>query len=177
MKIPAKISNFLEKNKIKHDVLSHRTVFTAYDLAQTLKRKLNEVAKTLLVKVDKGHVVVVLPASHQVDFKALKKLLKAKNVEVAGEKIMVKLFKVKPGAMSAFHGTMNKLPVYVDRGVLKAQKVVVQAGSFEESLHLKTKDFLKAVQGELVRFAQSKPKIKASKPKAKKSKKGGKKRK
>ncbi|MBI5465792.1 MAG: YbaK/EbsC family protein, partial [Candidatus Kerfeldbacteria bacterium] len=123
--------------------------------------------------VDKGHVVVVLPASHQVDFKALKKILSAKNVEVAGEKVMVKLFKVKPGALSAFHGTMHKLPVYVDRGLLKAQKVVVQAGSFEESLHLKTKDFLKVVQGEIVRFAQSKPKIKV--PKAK-SKKGGKKR-
>lgn len=171
MKIPAKITSFLKKNKIKHEVLDHKTVFTAYDLAQTLKRKLNEIAKTLLVKVDNGHVVVVLSAAHQVDFKALRKLLNAKNVEIAGEKVMVKLFKVKPGALSAFHGSMYKLPVYVDKGVLKAQKVVVQAGSFEQSLHLKTKDFIKAVQGEIVKFAQSKPKVKSSKPK-----KGGKKR-
>lgn len=41
--IPAKIKKFLEKNKIKHEVLKHRTVYTAYDMAQTLKKKLSEV--------------------------------------------------------------------------------------------------------------------------------------
>ena len=184
MKIPASVMKFIKKHNIKYEVVPHRKVFTAYDLAQTLNRKLNEVTKTLVVKVDNGHVVVVLPASHQVNFKTLKKVLGAKKVEIDRENVMVKLFKVKPGALSAFHGAMYKVPVYVDRSILKTQKVVAQAGSFEESLHLKAKDFIKAVQGELVRFAESKPKIRTSKPKTKKSKtarkaksrKGGKKR-
>jgi len=154
MKIPAKVSNFLKKNKIKHEILEHKTVFTAYDLAQTLKRKLNEVAKTLVVKVDKGHALVVLPASRQVDFKALKKFLKAKVVDIDKENMMAKLFKVKPGAISPFHGPLHKLPVYIDKGVLKAQKAVVQAGSFEQSVHLKTKDLLKALQGQIANFSK-----------------------
>ncbi len=156
MKIPAKVTNFLKKNKIKHDILEHKKVFTTYDLAQTLKKKLTEVAKTLVVKVDKGHVLLVLPASHQVDFKILKKVLGAKIVDIDRENVMVKLFKIKPGALSAFHGPLHKIPVYVDKAVMKAQKVVAQAGSFEQSLHIKTKDLLKVVEGTLAVFAKKK---------------------
>jgi len=152
--LPAKIKNFLLKNKIKHDILKHKTVFTAYDLANTLKKKLNEVAKTLVIRVDKGHVLVVLPASHQVDFKALKKILKAKKIDIDRENVMVKLFKVKAGALSAIHGRINKIPVYVDKSLTKAKKIVAQAGSFEESLHLTAKEFIRAVGGQLASFGK-----------------------
>ncbi|MFH1866647.1 MAG: YbaK/EbsC family protein [Patescibacteria group bacterium] len=154
--IPAKIKNFLDKNKIKYDVLVHRTVYTAYDMAQTLKKKLNEVVKALVVKTDKGHAIVLLPASHQVDFKALKKAIGAKKVEIDKENVMTKLFKVKLGAISAMHGPLHKLPVYVDKAVTKTQKVIAQAGSFEESLHMKAKDLVKAVEGKLASFAKKK---------------------
>ena len=120
--LPAKIKNFLLKNKIKHDILKHKTVFTAYDLANTLKKKLNEVAKTLVIRVDKGHVLVVLPASHQVDFKALKKILKAKKIDIDRENVMVKLFKVKAGALSAIHGRLNKIPVMLINLSLRQRK-------------------------------------------------------
>lgn len=154
--IPAKVKKFLDQNKVKYQVLKHRTVYTAYDLAQTLKKKLNEVVKALVIKLDKGHAIVLLPASHQVDFKALKKALGAKKVDIDKENVMTKLFKVKPGAISAIHGPLNKIPVYVDKAVLKAQKVVAQAGSFEESLHLKAKDLIKVVGGKLVKFSRKK---------------------
>jgi Ala-tRNA(Pro) deacylase len=154
MKIPAKVANFLKKQKVKHEVLSHRTVYTAYDLAQTLGRKLSEVAKTIVVKVDKGHAIVVVPSSHQVDFKALKKLLGAKVVDIDRENTMVKLFKVKAGGLSAFHGPMMKVPVYVDRGITRAQKIVAQAGSWNESVYLRSKDFLKVVEGKLATMAK-----------------------
>lgn len=156
MKVPAKILSFLKKQKVKHELLQHRTVYTAYDLAQTLGRKLSEVAKTLVVKVDKGHAIVIVPASHQVDFKLLKKITGAKSVDIDRENTMVKLFKIKAGALSPLHGPLYKLPVYVDRAVMRAQKAVVQAGSFEESLHMKTKDLLKVVEGKLAVFSKKK---------------------
>ena len=154
MKLPAKIAGFLKKQKVKHEVLQHRTVYTAYDLAQTLGRKLSEVAKTIAVKVDKGHAIVVVLSSHQVDFKTLKKATGAKSVDIDRENAMVKLFKVKAGGLSAFHGPMMKVPVYVDRAVMRAQKIVAQAGSWNESVYLKSKDFLKAVDGKLLAVAK-----------------------
>lgn len=154
MKIPAKVTNFLKKQKIKHEVVGHRRVYTAYDLAQTMKKKLGDVSKTLVVKVDKGHVILVLPASRQVDFKSLKKVLGAKKVDIDRENVMVKLFKVPAGALSPFHGVMAKLPVYIDKTLMKAQKTIIQAGSFEESVHIKTKDLLKSVEGKLANFSK-----------------------
>jgi Cys-tRNA(Pro) deacylase len=154
--IPAKVKKFLDKNKVKYEVVKHKTVYTAYDLAQTLKKKLQDVVKTLVVKVDKSHALLVLPASRQVDFKTLKKVTGAKSVDIDRENVMTKLFKVKPGAISPFHGPLHKLPIYVDKAVMKAQKAVVQAGSFEESLHMKTKDLLKVVEGKLANFSKVK---------------------
>ena len=142
MAIPAKVKNYLEKNKIKYEVLKHKTVFTAYDLAQTMKRKLNEIAKTLLVKADKKYYLVVVPAHYQVDFKKLKSHFKAKKVGIAKESEMKSKFNVKPGAMTPF-GAIHNVEVVADKALLKVRDAVFSAGSFTESLRMKVKDYLK----------------------------------
>lgn len=145
MPISAKIRNYLDKNKVKHEVVPHRTVFTVYDLAQTLKVKLNTVVKTLLVKTDKGYALAILPGHRRLDIKALQKALGAKKLSIANEKDMTTKFKMKPGTMTAF-GSLNKLVVVVDKSLLKTEKMLFGAGSFTESLRLKMKDYVKAEQ-------------------------------
>lgn len=145
MSIPKNVLNYLDRLGVAYERIEHRTVFTAYDLAQTLRRDLKEIAKTLLVKVDQGYAIVVLPASAKLDFAKLKKLLKAKKVSIAGEGDMQKKFKVKPGAMTPF-GALHKVPVVVDRALMKTGSALFSAGSFTESLRLKVKDFIKGEQ-------------------------------
>jgi len=142
MPIPKKLLNHLDKNKIKYEILKHKKVFTAYDMAQTMKRKLQEIAKTLLVKADKKYYLVVIPAHYKLDFGKLKKLMKAKKVDIAKEKDMQTKFKVKLGAITPF-GTIHKVEVFVDKSLAKLQHAIFQAGSFTESLKMKVKDFLK----------------------------------
>lgn len=142
MAIPKKLLSHLDKNKIKYEILKHRTVFTAYDLAQTMKKKLQEIAKTLLVKADKKYYLVVIPAHFKLDFGNLKKMLKAKKVSIAKEKEMQNQFNVKPGAITPF-GTIHKAEVLLDKGLLKTRDAIFSAGSFTESLRMKVKDFLK----------------------------------
>lgn len=142
MPIPKKILDYLDKNKIKYEILKHKTVYTAYDLANTLKKKLSEIAKTLVVKTDKEYYLVVVPAHYRLDLGKLKKVLKAKKIEIARENVMQKVFKVKPGAITPF-GTIHKVGVVIDQALVKTQNVIMGAGSFTESLHLKIKDFLK----------------------------------
>ncbi len=169
MPIPAKVLNFLDKNKVPYEVALHRTVYTAYDLAQTMKKELNKVLKTLVIKADKSYVLVVVPANYRLDLTALKKMLKAKVVKIEKEQIMPKLFKVKAGAISPWHGPLHKLPVYVDKAVLKTQQALVQAGSFEQSLHVKTRDLIKSVSAQLGGFAKKHhfAKVKPTKAKVK----------
>ena len=147
-KLPAKLVKYLEKAGVKHEVLEHKTVYTAYDAAATMKKKMNEIAKSLFIKADKDYYLVLLPADYNLDFKKLGKCIGAqtkrpvKAVKIPGEKIMENMLKVKAGAMSAFGG-LHKLPVIMDKGLAKAKKAVFSSGSFNHSIEMAVKDFIK----------------------------------
>ena len=148
--IPKKVTNYLDQLKVKYKPVLHKTVYTAYDAAATMKAKLNEIPKVLHVLADKKrHIIVVVPASYQVDFAKLKKALNAKKVELASEKVMEKMFKVKAGAMTAFGGMYKGTEVLVDRTFARAKRVIAGAGTYTDSLEMKTKDFLKASGGKM----------------------------
>jgi len=173
MSIPKKILNYLEKQGIKFEVVPHKKVYTAYDLAQTLGEKLEKIAKTLLIqaevpevkKIAKKNYIVVVPASYRANFDKIKKYLKAKKVSIAPEKLILKLG-VKPGALSPF-GKMHDLEVLLDKALLKAKDVIVGAESFTESLRIKVKDLHKLENTLVAAFGD---KAKIGKPKKAKKK-------
>ena len=157
--IPKKVTNYLQKFKIKAKPIVHKTVYTAYDAAATMKAKLHEIPKVLHVLADKKrHIIVIVPASYQVDFQKLKVALKAKKVELASEKVMEKMFKVKAGALTAFGGLYKDSEVLVDRAFSRAKRIIAGAGSYTDSLEMKTKDFMKAVDGKLGSYGKAKKK-------------------
>ena len=147
-KLPAKLEKYLKKAGVKHNVLEHRTVYTAMDAATTMKRKMGEIAKSLLVQADKDYFLVLLPADYNLDFKKLGQCLgtqtgkKIKTVKIPGEKIMADVLKIKAGTMSAF-GQLHNLPVIADKALLKAKKVVFSTGSFNHSVEMAVGDFVK----------------------------------
>jgi prolyl-tRNA editing enzyme YbaK/EbsC (Cys-tRNA(Pro) deacylase) len=153
MAIPAKTKKYLDQRLAKYDALSHRTVYTAYDLAQTLKRELKEIGKSLLIAADRAYVIVVVPAHMRVDLKKLKKSLGAKKVSIPKESVMVKIFKVKPGALTAFGGLHN-VEVVVDKSFDKAKDMIVGAGTFTDSVRVRVKDFIQMEQAKLADVAQ-----------------------
>ncbi|MBU4332375.1 YbaK/EbsC family protein [Patescibacteria group bacterium] len=140
MPISKKLKTYLDANKIKHEILKHKKVFTAYDAAQTLREDLQKIVKSLLVKADKQYYIVSVPANMNLDFKKLAKALKVKKVDITKEKDMVKICKVKPGAMHAF-GSLYKIPVLVDRGLMKVKEAIFASGDFMESVRMKAKDY------------------------------------
>ncbi|MFC1638877.1 aminoacyl-tRNA deacylase [Patescibacteria group bacterium] len=165
-----KILKHLEKHGVKFQLVPHKKVYTAYDLAQTAGTKLDEIAKTLLVKAElpelkkRGkYYVIVLPASYNVDLKKVKKAIKAKKVELAPEKVFKKLG-IEPGALSPF-GSQHDFDVVVDKGLAKAKKAVVGAESFVESLHLKVKDLIE-LEDATVEFVGKKNTLKIQKKKS-----------
>ncbi len=154
MAIPAKVKSYLDKSGIDYEEIAHKTVFTAYDAAQTLKKKLNEVAKNLLIEADKIHVLVILPADKKVDLGKLKKALGAKKVSIPKEQVMVKVLKIKPGSLSSF-GKLHKLEVLVDKAMLGTKKVLFSTGSFTDSVLMKVKDFIKMEEAKLANVAMN----------------------
>ena len=68
MPINKKIIKLLEENNIKHDIITHRKVYTAFDASQTLKVHPREIAKSLIVKIKKDFYMMILGADKNIDF-------------------------------------------------------------------------------------------------------------
>ncbi|MFH1457396.1 MAG: YbaK/EbsC family protein [Patescibacteria group bacterium] len=177
--INKKLTKILEENGKPYEIVKHRIVYTAYDVAQTMKVKLNQIAKSLLVKTNKPlehgkkpYAIVIVPADKNIDLKKLAKVMTTKEtritkVDIPKENVMKTQFKVKPGAMSAF-GSLYKIPVFVDKS-LKGE-VIFSSGSFNESIKMKAVDFIKIESAKIGIFSVAK-KIKKSKVTAKPKKK------
>lgn len=141
MKIPVKLISFLKNNKIKYEPVSHRTVYTAYDKAATLKVKPNIIGKTLVLKTDRGLVVALIPGNKNLDKNKFKKAAKAKKIDFISETVMKNKFKgFKMGAVPPFGGLWN-LQMFMDRGLLKEKNIFLNAGVYEVSLKLSPKVF------------------------------------
>jgi len=142
MKIHPKLQKHLEANKVKYEIIPHKKVFTAIDAAATLKVKLEEIAKSLVIKADKNYYMLILAANRSVNLAKLKKALKAGKVVIPKESELVKVLHVKPGALTGF-GSLHNLDVVVDKGFVKAKKAIFASGSLAESIKIGVKDYLK----------------------------------
>ena len=136
MPIPKKIINFLEKNKIKYEPIKHRTVYTAFDKAATLKVPQKIVGKTLVVKLDKNPAIVLIPANKNLDKEKLKKVAKVKGVDFIKEAWMKKNLKgVKVGAIPPF-GNLWGLATFIDRSLINQSKIIVNGGDYNWSIKI-----------------------------------------
>jgi len=154
MALPTKVKKYLDSKGIDYEELVHKTVYTAYDAAQTLKKELKEIAKTILIEADKTHVLLVLPADKKIDMEKLKKALGAKKISIPSEKVMIKILKIQPGTLSSF-GKLHNLEVVVDKAMLNAKKIVVSTGSFTDSVFMKVKDFVQSEEARLANVAMA----------------------
>ncbi|MFH1188024.1 MAG: YbaK/EbsC family protein [bacterium] len=168
-----KIKKYLDENKIKFEELTHKTVYTAHDIAQTLKAKLQEIGKPLVVKADGKYILVLLPANRQLDIAKLKSKLGAKKIEIVSEKIMAETLKLKKEAVGAF-GKLRQLKVYVDKNVLKNKKVIFATSDFTKSIKMAVKDFVKLEEAVVEEVSKTKEfkKVKAAAEKKVKKAKG-----
>ena len=146
MAIPQKIIKFLDKANVKYEVLQHRKVFTAYDKAATLKVPQKMVGKTLVIKMDRDSVLVLIPANKNLDKTKLKKtanILRKKTGQKLIKKIgftteswMKKNLKgVKVGAIPPL-GILWKLPTFIDRIFLKNPKIIINGGDYNWSIKI-----------------------------------------
>jgi Ala-tRNA(Pro) deacylase len=145
MPVPKKLIKFLDKNKVKYEIIKHRTVYTAFDKAATLRVTPKIIGKTLLVKLDKNPAFVLIPANKNLDKQRLKKIAKAKNIDFIKEAWMKKNLKgIKIGAVPPF-GNLWKLPTFVDRGLFRNQKIIINGGDYTFSIKIKAGDMKKLI--------------------------------
>ncbi len=155
MPILKRLENFLKKQRAFYQVVTHKTIYTTFDLSQTLHEDLKLIAKTLLVQADRDFVFAVVPGHKYLDVSKLKKLINlerkkageapVKKLNIATETQIKRSITKKVGALVPF-GSLYRKQTYVDRLLLKNKKVILNAGSFEESIRITTSVYRKVEQ-------------------------------
>ena len=148
-----KLREFLDANKIKYSLLTHSTAYTAQEIASLTHIRGEELAKTVIVKVDGRMAMAVLPASRQVDLALLRSSARSRNAVLATEVEFRDLFPgCETGAMPPF-GNLYGLPVFVDESLSKDKEIAFNAGTHNDLIRLSYADFARLVQPKVVGFA------------------------
>jgi Ala-tRNA(Pro) deacylase len=145
-----KLKEFLDANKIKYVSISHSPAYTAQQIAASAHVPGKDLAKTVMVKLDGKLAMVVLPASHRVDFELLGRVSGAAKVELATEAEFRGMFpECEPGAMPPF-GNLYGMDVYAGQTLAEDDEIAFNAGSHTELIKLSYKDFERLVKPKVV---------------------------
>ncbi|PIP23198.1 MAG: hypothetical protein COX90_02995 [Candidatus Nealsonbacteria bacterium CG_4_10_14_0_2_um_filter_38_17] len=167
MPIPNSILKFLEKNGVRYDTIDHRTVYTAYDKAATLKVRPNIIGKTLVLKVDNDLTLVMISGNKNLDKNKLKKAINTwrkktgqklvKKIDFVSERLIKNKFKgVKLGTLPPF-GNLWGMPTFIDKSLFAHKKIFINSGDYELSLKINS-SILKKLIPDLIVGQLSKPK-------------------
>ncbi len=154
MPISKTIIKYLDQNKIKYEVVEHKTVYTAHDKAATLHVKPNIVGKTMAVVFDgKNYALGLIPANKNLDKKKVLAAFNAqrkkigertyKKIDFAKEAWMKKTFKgIDIGATPPF-GAFYGLPFFIDNSLTRQVKIFINAGKYEFSFKISPASLMK----------------------------------
>ncbi len=141
MAIPIKLKEYLDSQKVPYQVLPHEEVFTSLETAQSLHVPGKELAKVTIVKSDDKLIMTVLPSNWKVDLPQLQEVLGTSVVRLATEDEFQEVFSdCEVGAMPPF-GNLYGLKVYVDHSLTEDEEIVFDAGTHQEGLKMRYKDF------------------------------------
>jgi Ala-tRNA(Pro) deacylase len=147
------LRKFLDENDVKYVTISHSPSFTAQEIAASAHIPGQDLAKTVIVKVDGEMAMAVLPASFLVDFDVLRDAIDAQKVELATEEEFRDLFPgCELGAMPPF-GNLFDMDVYVAETLAEDEEIAFNAGTHSELIKLAYGDFERLVRPRVVEFS------------------------
>jgi Ala-tRNA(Pro) deacylase len=144
----------LEQASIAYELIEHPRTTTAAAEAHVLGLEPREVAKTVVLSTPDGFLRAVLPASERLDLGKVRTILAAKDVQLATEEVLVGAYpEFELGAVPPLTGGDGDR-VLVDRRLCENEWVVLEAGTHEQSLRLRTSDLVALSDAQLVDLSQ-----------------------
>src|SRR5262249_51924912 len=132
----ARLTDFLDSHNIKYVVITHSVAYTAQGIAALTHISEKELAKTVIVNLDQSLVMVVVPASSQVDLARLKTTAGATNAGLTSEhEFKNKIPHFETGGMPPF-GNLYDFPVFSDENFTRPKKNAFNPGTHPETFRL-----------------------------------------
>lgn len=128
------VTEHLEKLGIRFEVLPHPPATSALGEALALGVAADEVVKTVVLDVETGHALAIIPASRRLDLNMVRRALGDAHARLATEREIAEYFpEFELGAMPPLPSMMH-LPVVIDPSILEHRTITFAAGTQRESV-------------------------------------------
>jgi Ala-tRNA(Pro) deacylase len=122
------VTEHLEKQGIRFELIPHPPATSALEEAEVLDVEPDEVVKTVVLDVDTGHALAVVPASRRIDLDLLREALGEPRARLATEEEIARDFpEFELGAMPPLPSMLH-VPVVIDPSVLDHARITFAAG-------------------------------------------------
>jgi Ala-tRNA(Pro) deacylase len=141
MYLLSRVKEYLDTQNVAYTHHVHRTAYTAQEVAAEEHIPGKMVAKTVIVKSGDRLAMIVLPASARLDLESVRRLTGNKDARLASELEFTGAFPdCDVGAMPPF-GNLYGVPVYVDAALAEDEEIAFNAGTHQDSIHMRYADF------------------------------------
>ncbi|MFZ0288090.1 MAG: YbaK/EbsC family protein [Candidatus Sulfotelmatobacter sp.] len=150
-----KLREFLDSHNIRYMIFSHSLAYTAQGIAALTHISGKELAKTVIVRIDRDLAMAVVPASRHVDLPLLKRAVGAQTVELASEQEFKDKFPdCEAGAMPPF-GNLYGMAVYADESLSSNKEITFNAGTHRELMRMDWVDLVRLVEPRVIKITRA----------------------
>ncbi|MCZ7626984.1 MAG: deacylase [Candidatus Methylomirabilota bacterium] len=143
MTVPARVREWLDQQQVRYEIIPHREVYTAQEVAGATHIPGRAYAKVVILKGRQGLMMAVLPAMCRLDIVRMRQVVGDSAASLDPETDFAQIFTgCEPGAMPAF-GNLYGIPVYCDQHLTRETTIAFPAGSHHEVIRIASKDFLR----------------------------------
>lgn len=145
MTISTRLKHHLDAQGLSFDVVPHPYAATASECAEAAHVPGDHLAKSVLIHMEEGPMLAVLPSNHQVDLNALQSMMN-RRLGLAAESEMQDLFDDCDLGAAPPVGQAYDIPTIVDKSLAGLDKIWFEAGDHKNLVEMRGKDFDKLMK-------------------------------
>jgi Ala-tRNA(Pro) deacylase len=146
MAIAKTVQWFLDSHHLGYEVLRHPHTSSSEQTAHAADIWGDQLAKCVLLEDERGYVMAVLPASHRIDLKKLRRKMHRK-LELATEAELGEIFRdCEIGAIPPL-GPAYGVPVVYDDHLQELKSVYFEGGDHEDLVCMGGPEFMSLLEG------------------------------
>jgi Ala-tRNA(Pro) deacylase len=152
------IVDFLKSKNLEFEHIVHEHVHRSEEAAKIRGNKIEQAAKAIVLKVRKKKskdyeiIQCVICGHKKIDLKKLKKLLDFDNASLASPDEVLEKTNCTVGSVPPF-GKLFGIATYVDSSVLEQEFIFFSAGTHNDSIKMKSKDYIISLEVEIISFS------------------------
>lgn len=146
MTIATRLKTHLDGEKIPFQTVAHPHTATAAETAEAAHIPGGHLAKSVLIHMEEGPLLAVVPSDHQVDLTTLQGILD-RRLGLAPEEEMGEVFGDCAAGAAPVVGAAYGLPTIVDDSLSGLDRVWFEAGDHETLVEMQGTDFDRLMKG------------------------------